>query len=307
MYDIGNGQLSFIDIDQIRVGVNIDNIRTVFDEGRIKELAESIYEDGLINALVVMDTEDPVTGEEVIELVCGARRLRAIQYIQKHMDADYSDGEVKCSQFEGGIPEAELLNGMENIERAEVDDIDIAAWLYKMVEDSGHTQADLARKTHKSPTWISNRITFHRSACDELKAAVREGIINFTAAYQLASKLSHEEQEKRVRRARKHNEKITLEEAERAGNDNRTKRPSKKERTRLQLLAEAKATENPIKYRNAHGVAMGLRFVEGLLTAEELEEIINWDEPLMLGPASKAVDEEIADDADVEGEDEGEE
>ena len=306
-YDIGNGQLSFIEIHEIHVGVNIENIRTVFDEDRIKELAESIFEDGLINPLVVMEVDDPDTGDEITELVCGARRLRAIKYIQKHMDEDWGEGEVKCTQFEGGLPEAELLNGMENIERAEIDDVDTAAWLHRMVEDSGHTQAALSKKLHKSPTWISNRITFARNACDELKKAVREGIINFTAAYQLASKLSHEEQEKRVKKARKNNERITLEEAERAGNQNRTKRPSKKERETFQQLAERLAAEDPLKYRNAHGVAMGLRFVDGLLTAEEIEEVIRWDQPPT--PPAKADEENVApedDDADGGG-DEGEE
>jgi ParB family transcriptional regulator, chromosome partitioning protein len=291
-YGIGDS-LSILDIEDIQVGINIENIRTVFDEGKIKELAESIYEDGLINPLVVMDTEDPDTGDDIVELVCGARRLRAIRYIQKHMDAAWNNGEVKCSQFEGGLPDAELLNGMENIERAEVDDIDTAAWLFRMVEDSGHTQADLAKKTHKSPTWVSTRITFHRNACDELKQALREGIINFTAAYQLASKLSHEEQKKRVQRARTHNEKITLEAAERAGNDDKTQRPGKKEREKLQKLAEKLSMEDPIKYRNAHGVAMALRFVDGLLTSEEMEEIIKWDEPPeAAAPASPPTDEE---------------
>jgi ParB family chromosome partitioning protein len=300
MADNISGSLSFIDIEDIHVGVNIRNIRTVFEEDRIKELAESIFEDGLINPLVVMDTEDPDTGDDIIELVCGARRLRAIQYILKHMDADWGDGEIKCTSFEGGVPEAELLNGTENIEQARIDDVDTSAWLFRMVEDSGYTQADLCKKLHKSPTWVSNRITFHRNACDDLRQAVREGIINFTAACQLAAKLSQDDQAKRVKKARQNNEKITLEEAERAGNADRTRRPGKKERETFQQMAERLAATDPIKYTNAHGVAMALRFVDGLLTGEEMEEVIKWDKP----PKAPKVTDEDAQDVDGSDDDE---
>lgn len=272
MYDIGNGEIAFVGIDDINVGVNIKNIRQRFDEDRIKELAESIFEDGLINPVVIMDTEDE-DGNEVIELVCGARRLRAIQYIRENMDEEWGDGEVKCTQFTGTIEDAEILNGMENLEREDVDDVDTAEWLHRMVEDRGHSQADLAKKIHKSPTWVSNRITFHRNACDELRDAVREQVVNFTAAYQLAARLNHEDQKKRVQRARTNNEKITLEEAERAGDRNTTKRPGKKQRKEMLELAEKHMDNTP----NARGVAMALRYVDGLLTGEELEEIIKWE------------------------------
>ena len=99
-----------IEISEIRVGVNIRNIRTVFDEASTIELAESIFKDGLLNPLVVILTQDSA-GTDIVELVCGARRLRAIQYIQENFDPDWNDGEVKCTQFSGSLEDASLLNG----------------------------------------------------------------------------------------------------------------------------------------------------------------------------------------------------
>jgi len=264
-----------IPVDEIRVGVNIKNIRTVFDDDQTRELAESIYKDGLMNPLVVMVTQD-ADGSEIVELVCGARRLRAIQHIQNNFDADWNEGAVKCTQFTGSLKDATLLNGKENIERAEVDDVDTCAWLFGLVEDHGYTQDDLAEQMHRSAQWVSARITVHRKGSEKLKQALREKLISFTVAYELAKQLSAEEQDKRIDKARKNNEKLTLSEAEVAGDVDRVARPSKKRLAEMLSRAE-QASGNPAK-RNAHGVAMGLRYVLGLATEDEVTDAILWEE-----------------------------
>ena len=71
-----------VDVDDIKVGVNISNIRTWFDRQSIEELAESIKRDGLMVPIVVMPTED-ADGNSIQELVAGERRFRAIQLLQQ--------------------------------------------------------------------------------------------------------------------------------------------------------------------------------------------------------------------------------
>lgn len=263
-----------IDISEIRVGVNIRNIRTVFDDEQTVQLAESIFRDGLMNPLVVMLAQD-AAGDEIVELVCGARRLRAIHYIQKNFDPDWNGGAVKCTTFTGSVEDATLLNGMENVEREEVDAVDASAWLFWLVEECGHTQDELAKRMHRSAQWVSARITVHRQGTEKLKQALREGLISFTVAYELAKKLPAAEQDARIDRARKNNEKLTQAEAEVAGNLDKVARPSKKLLGAMLSKAE-KASANPAK-RNAHGVAMGLRYILGLAAEDEVSAAIDWE------------------------------
>lgn len=264
-----------IPIEEIKVGVNIKNIRTVFDEDRIRELAESIYNDGLLNPIVVMQATD-VNGGAIVELVCGARRLRAIHWIRENLEEDWGDGEVKCTQYTGTLEDAVLLNGLENIEREEVDEVDTAAWLFRMVEEGGQTQDELAKRLRKGSQWVSTRITIHRKGTDSLKQALREGLVRVTTAYELAKQLTAEEQDKRIATARKNNEKlIKLDEAEVSGDPDKVPKPSGKKLGAILAQAERAAT-NP-KKRNAHGAAMGIRFVLGLANEAEIIAAIQWE------------------------------
>lgn len=280
-----NPQTLMIPINQIVSGVNITNIRTVFNENSIKELAEGIFKDGLLNPLVVMEAEDK-EGDPIIELVCGARRLRAIQYIIENFDPDWGDGEVRCTQYTGSVEDAAFLNGLENIEREEVDHVDTCAWLFRMVEGNGWTQEEMAQRMRKSPQWVSMRITIHRKGTDTLKQALRDGVISISAAYELAKQLSADDQDKRVNKARKNAEKITQTEAEVAGDPDRVPRPSKKKLGNILSKAEKAAAD--LKKRNAHGVAMAIRYVFGTISLEEIEQCIEWEgEPQVEEPAEE--------------------
>ncbi len=263
-------------IEEIKVGRNIKNIRTVFNEDSLRELAEGIFHDGLLNPLVVMPTTDPASGDEIIELICGARRLRAIQWIRENLDQDWGDGEVRCTQYAGTLEDAKFLNGIENVERENVDDVDTCAWLFRMVEEEGRTQDEIAQRMHRSAQWVSMRITIHRKGSDDLKQAMREGIVSISAAYELAKNLSKEDQDKCVKQARNAAEKlIKLEDAKAEGKPDKVPRPSKK--SLLTMLGKAEAASANPKKRNAHGVAMGLRYILGLASSGELETAIQYE------------------------------
>jgi ParB/RepB/Spo0J family partition protein len=265
-----------IPVGEIKVGRSIKNIRTQFDAGEIADLADSIYEGGLLNPLVVMETADPETGDEIIELVCGSRRLRAIQSILENRDVDWNDGEVRCNKFVGSLEDAKLLNGVENIDRQDVDPVDELLWVHRMVEEEGHDPEGLAKRLHRGAQWVSLRLTICRKGSEELLKALREGIISISAAYELAKNLSKEDQDKRIKQARTAGEKlIKLEDAKVEGKPDKTAKPSKKTLMSLLALAE-EASTNP-KKRNAHGVAMGLRGVLGLCAEDEVKAAIQYE------------------------------
>jgi ParB/RepB/Spo0J family partition protein len=298
MYQIEHQTIN-LPIEQIKVGRNVKNIRTQYDEESLKEFAEGIYADGLLNPLVVMSVTDPEDGADIIELVCGSRRLRAIQWIRANLDPDWGDGEVRCTQYGGTLEDAKILNGVENIERADVDPVDECEWIFRMVEEEGHSQEFLAKKMHRSGQWISLRLTIHRKGSDELKKALREKLISISAAYELAKNLSKEDQDKRVKQARAGAEKlIKLEDAKVEGNPDKVSKPSKKRL--MNMLADAeKASTNP-KKRNAHGVAMGIRYILGLCSEDEAKTAIQYEPEEGEVQSSPGVEQAEAEDPDEE-------
>lgn len=272
-------QIAFVAADDIKVGVTISNIRTYFQDDSIVELADSIYNEGLAVPLIIQEYEDE-DGNSVTELIAGERRLRAIKYIQEHLDEDFmagqdEDGEdlIPCVQFVGDLKGATFANALENIEREQVDDVDTAAWIWARTQD-GLTQIEIANRIHKKLQWVNFRHLFHERSCQELKDLLREGLISFTAAYELSKNVDEEEQKKRVKKARKFNEKISIEAAKNAGNPDKSAKPSKKQRDiMLARLEELAAQGQPI----FRGAATALRWTEGLLSDEEMDEFLLMD------------------------------
>lgn len=271
-------------VEDVQTGLTIQNIRTRFSDASIKELAMSIFNDGLINPITVMET-----GSD-LELVAGHRRLRAVQYILTNLDADwtaFSDGdpgEIPAVMYVGSPEDAEFTNAVENIEREEIDHVDTAAWLHRMSTEQGYTQKEIADRMNKSGAWVSSHLTLHTKSCQELRDAVRSDamdntetskggpLIPFTIAVELCKNVSQEEQKKLVEKVRKGLINITLEQAKSLKDPDKTPRPSKKKRDTMRSLAESKSAEGG--YPNAFGVMMALRFVDGLASAEELQEVI---------------------------------
>ena len=262
-----------IPIEDIHTKVNVDNIRTHFDSRRIEELADSIYENGLLQPILVMQSEDD-DGSDIVELIAGERRLRAIQYIRATIDEDFMDTGVPCVSWVGAIEDAEYANAIENIEREEVDEVDTSAWIVRQL-DKGVTQDHLAKKVHKSPQWISFRKVFHERACDELKDALREGLIHFSAAYELAKRKDHDEQRKMIENFRKLGKKISLEDAQNVNQPDKSSKPSKKARQKMEAVAQKVAEDQGSE--TARGVSFGLRYCDGLLTEAEMLEILEME------------------------------
>jgi ParB family chromosome partitioning protein len=266
-----DNQITEVPIDEIAIGTTIKNIRTSFAEDKVRELADSIHRDGLMNPLIVMESEDE-NQDTVLELIAGERRLRAIKYIQNNLDDEFLEDGVPCIQYVGSIHDALFVNASENIDREEVDEVDTAAWLAARVDDDGISQTELAKKLHKPLQWVNFRVLFHERACPELKDLLREGLISFTAAYELSKNIDSDEQVKRVKKARKFNEKISIEAAQSAGDPNKSSKPSKKGRDlmRARLSAGLEKGEKTL-YR---GADTALRWVDGLITDEEMDEFM---------------------------------
>lgn len=119
--------------------------RQVFEPNKIKELAESIEEHGLLQPIVVRPIE-----EDMFEIIAGERRFRALQTLNRtHADViiRYLDDE-----------ETAVVALIENIQRENLSVIEEAEAYKKLLDIGDTTQSELAKSVGKSQSFIANKL-----------------------------------------------------------------------------------------------------------------------------------------------------
>ena len=132
--------------------INIDKIkpnrhqpRTVFNEEKLQELAESIKQNGLIEPIVVVRSVAP--GE--YELIAGERRLRASKLAGLT--------EIRAIILEGASDKDKLdLALIENIQREDLNPIEEAKAYKKYSEEYKYTQEQISSIVKKNRSVIAN-------------------------------------------------------------------------------------------------------------------------------------------------------
>ena len=131
-----------------RIDPNPLQPRVVFDAGRLQELANSIQANGIIQPLIVRKNGDR------FELIAGERRLRAARM------ADLADVPVIIQDYaEDRILEIALV---ENIQREDLNPIETAHALERLAREMGLSHEDIASRTGKDRTTITNLIRLLR-------------------------------------------------------------------------------------------------------------------------------------------------
>ena len=159
---------------EIAVGKIIPNPtqpRTQFDDEALAELAESIKQLGVIQPITVKKS-----GEEYI-IISGERRWRAAQMVGvEHLPAYIRD------------VDDENLHAMalvENIQRQDLNAIEIALGMQRLIEECGLTQEAMADKVGKKRSTVSNYMRL-LSLPDEVQLALKEGLISMGHAKAIA-------------------------------------------------------------------------------------------------------------------------
>ncbi|EAI1701951.1 TPA: ParB/RepB/Spo0J family partition protein [Campylobacter coli] len=139
---LDKNQVSLIEISKITP--NPFQPRKTFDEIALNELANSIKEHGLIQPIIVLKKNDSFI------LVAGERRLRATQIL----------GEENILAFVSDSDESKLreLALIENIQRENLNPIELANSYKDLIEVYNITQENLAELIHKSRTQITNTL-----------------------------------------------------------------------------------------------------------------------------------------------------
>ncbi|MHB0865468.1 MAG: ParB/RepB/Spo0J family partition protein [Minisyncoccota bacterium] len=141
-------------IDVERIAPNPYQPRKEFSEGGLKSLAESIRQYGVLMPLVVSrtDVEKPDGGlESLYELVAGERRLRASKL------AGLKQVPVVIRQGDSNLTKLELAI-IENLQREDLNAIDRAKALQKLIDEFGISHAETAAKIGKSREYVSNSL-----------------------------------------------------------------------------------------------------------------------------------------------------
>ena len=152
------GRVIFLPPKVIRA--NPGQPRQVFDPGGLSELAESIRQHGILQPLSVRRVG---TG---YELVAGERRLRAA------LQAGLT--EVPCIVMQMDDRESSLAALVENLQRQDLDFIEEARGISRLLELGSMNQEQAARLLGKSQSAVANKLRLLRHEPSVLEALRRE-------------------------------------------------------------------------------------------------------------------------------------
>ena len=141
-----SSRVRYIPINAVRP--NPQQPRRSFDETALQELADSIRAYGILQPLTVRDRGG------VYELVAGERRLRAARIAGLR--------EVPCLIAEVGEEDAALLALIENLQRRDLDYMEEAAAIARLIRRYGLSQQQAAEKLGKSQPTIANKLRLLR-------------------------------------------------------------------------------------------------------------------------------------------------
>lgn len=147
-----------IPIDEIQV--NPYQPRTMFDEEALNELCESIKNQGLIQPITVRRLADGT-----FQLVSGERRLRASKMA----------GVKEIPAFVRDVDDSVMLELalVENIQRENLNAIEVALTFEKLIEECNITQDELSQKIGKKRSTVTNYLRLLKLPI-EIQAGIRD-------------------------------------------------------------------------------------------------------------------------------------
>ena len=150
------GRVMFLPARSIRP--NPAQPRSVFREEALQELADSIRQHGILQPLSVRRTASGY------ELIAGERRLRAARMVNL--------SEIPCIVMNMDDRESGLAAMVENLQRQDLDFVEEAKGISRIMSDWGMSQEQAARMLGKSQSAIANKLRLLRHS-DAVLSALR--------------------------------------------------------------------------------------------------------------------------------------
>lgn len=155
-----SGSSSINEIELSKIIPNPDQPRTEFDEAALEELAASIRAIGIIQPVTLRES-----GNGNYQIIAGERRYRASKLAGKTSIPAY----IRTAA-DDNVMEMALI---ENIQREDLNAIEIALTYQKLIEQYGLTQEKLSERVGKNRTTIANYLRLLK-----LPAEVQIGLKN---------------------------------------------------------------------------------------------------------------------------------
>ena len=170
--DSNSDQNSILYIDINDIKPNANQPRKEFNEEKIRELADSLLEHGIIQPLVVRKHKNGY------EIVAGERRWRAARVAKIK--------EVPCIVRDFTDEENMLIAIIENMQREDLNPIEEAEGLNQMIKVYGLTQEEVSKSVSKSRPYITNALRLLKLP-NEIQQLVSEGKLTTGHARALVS------------------------------------------------------------------------------------------------------------------------
>ncbi|MFC2100440.1 ParB/RepB/Spo0J family partition protein [Bacteroidota bacterium] len=138
--------------------------RTQFEEESLKELANSIQEQGIIQPLTVRKIKN-----NKYQLISGERRLKAAEIIKMEEVPVY----IRLAEDNQML----VMALVENIQREDLNPMEIAISYQRLIEECDLTQNTLSKHVGKNRTTITNYIRLLKLPA-EIQAAIRDNKIS---------------------------------------------------------------------------------------------------------------------------------
>lgn len=239
-----------IEIDLI--DVNPYQPRTEFDEAKIEELAASIKKLGIIQPLTLRRL-----GQRY-QIISGERRLRA----SKLAGLTHVPAYVREADDQGMIEMALV----ENIQRADLNAVEIALSFQRLIKECNLTQEELAPRVGKNRATISNYLRLLQLP-DEVQYTLRQGLISMGHARALLSLGTSELQIAVMRQIL--DESLSVRAVEEL----------------VKNLTQPPAEETPAVEERMAEVPEGLSYLEDMQS--RLEQLLGWGVQVKPGPQGK--------------------
>ena len=156
------------EVDVQDIVVPDGRIRQIAYDENLRALSESIREHGILEPLLVRKDVVPASDVPVFHLIAGERRLRAAE--MAGLDT------VPCVSIEANEVDAAVIAIIENLHREDLNIFEEAAAIASLIELSGMTQEQCARRLAVSQSYIANKLRLLRFSKEERELHLKNGL-----------------------------------------------------------------------------------------------------------------------------------
>ena len=136
--------------------------RAYFDDYALAQLAVSIQQNGIMQPLIVRKTE------EGYQLIAGERRLRAAKLV--NLDA------VPCIVLDREDKDSAVLAILENIQRADLNYLEEALAIKRLIDHYGLTQEEAASRLGIAQSTVANKLRLLRLRSEDKAMVLKYGL-----------------------------------------------------------------------------------------------------------------------------------